>query len=146
MVVFVDFIVNIYLDDCLYRCVNGVPITACMQLFPEKSPLPIVPNAEIDFNSETYRLFARCRDSWRVNDQYENPGPLQFNGPTANSLTPTLYLESFTYLLEMKGLYDALQAVVESCRPGCSSTVLNVATKSITTLHDIISMMNANKY
>ncbi len=130
---------------CVYRCVNGIPITACMQLFPEKSPLPVVPNAEIDFYSETYKLFAKNRDSWRVNDQYENPGPLQFNGPTANSVTPILHLESFNYLQEMKELYDALQAVVESCRPGCSSSVLKVATKSITTLTDIIEMMNASK-
>ena len=51
-------------------------------------------------------------------DQYENPGPLQFAGPTelADAVTNTLTLESFKYMQDIKKLGVAITNIQQACR------------------------------
>ena len=49
---------------------------------------------------------------------YENPGPLQFQGPSdlVDGVTATLTLETYTYLQDIKKLQCALASIQEACR------------------------------
>ena len=76
---------------------------------------------------------------------YENPGPIQYQGPCANSISQTLQVESFDYLQDIEALQLALDDIREACRPGCEATVLHVATKNLVALKDIICMVHTVK-
>ena len=54
----------------------------------------------------------------QVADMYENPGPLQFQGPSdlVDGVTATLTLETYTYLQDIKKLQCALASIQEACR------------------------------
>jgi len=117
---------------------GGVPITALMTMGGAK---PVVPNAKIDLQSTSYQSFSQRKARWAVEDCYENPGPLQFCGPTSCRSTETLHLESFEYLQEVRGLYSALQHITEQCRPGCSSAVLRAATSSLGSLTQVLDLV-----
>jgi hypothetical protein len=119
---------------------GGVPISALMTT-PSGKGKPTVPHAKIDLQSVSYRKFAESKHQWSVQDLYENPGPLQFHGPTADEITQTLQLESFDYLSRIQSLYAALQEITVQCRPGCTSTVLQIATKDLSALTDILHLV-----
>jgi diphosphate--fructose-6-phosphate 1-phosphotransferase len=119
---------------------GGVPISALMTTTSGKGK-PTVPHAKIDLQSVSYRQFAESKHEWAVQDLYENPGPVQFHGPTADAITQTLQLESFDYLSRIQSLYAALQEITAQCRPGCSSTVLQIATKDLSALTDILHLV-----
>jgi hypothetical protein len=59
-----------------------------------------------------------CLNVSQVADRYENPGPLQFNGPSdlVDGVTSTLTLESFRYMQDIKKLQIALSSIQEACR------------------------------
>ena len=54
----------------------------------------------------------------QVADMYENPGPLQFQGPSdlVDSVTSTLTLDTFSYLQDIKKLQSALASIQDACR------------------------------
>ena len=111
-----------------------------MTTIPGRSRV-VVPDAKIDLQSTSYQSFAQHKQQWAVKDCYENPGPVQFHGPTAHRSTETLQLESFAYLHEVSGLYTALQHITEQCRPGCSSAVLQAATSSLGSLTQVLDLL-----
>jgi hypothetical protein len=77
----------------------------------------------------------------QVADRYENPGPLQFLGPSeiVDAAGVTLSLESTGYLEDLAKLKAALRNVEEACRPGCAPAVLRVALKSVSALNDVLT-------
>jgi diphosphate-dependent phosphofructokinase len=119
---------------------GGVPITALMTTVPGRARV-VVPDAKLDLQSASYQSFAAHKAAWAVRDCYENPGPLQFCGPTAHLGTETLRLESFEYLHQVRGLYSALARITEQCRPGCSSAVLHAATSSLGSLTTVLDLV-----
>jgi len=123
----------------------GVPVTAMMLSDPasivEAQRSLCVPTTNIDLSSPSYKAFAEMKAQCITEDRYENPGPIQYRGPTADSKPTTLSLESFDYLHEIKDLYSALQRITEVCRPGCSSTLLQIATKSLISLTETIDTL-----
>lgn len=120
---------------------GGVPISALLTTKTGKGK-PSVPHSKIDLQSASYRKFAEQKSQWALQDMYENPGPVQFQGPTADEITHTLQLESFDYLTKIQSLYSALQDITVQCRPGCSATVLQIATTNLTALTDILRLVH----
>ena len=127
-------------EDVNQWTAGGVPITAIMTYDAAQNRV-VVPNSKIDLQSASYQSFSQNKATWAVGDCYENPGPLQFHGPTANLSTETLKLESFEYLQEVRGLYAALQHITQQCRPGCSSSVLKAATSSLKSLTHVLDLV-----
>lgn len=117
---------------------SGVPLTAMMRCSHHYDSKLIVPKAHINLQSVSYRRFNEQKLAWGIQDQYKNPGPVQYDGPTANSISQSLQLESFDYLTDIQRLYDAINQITECCRPGCSSTVLRIATKNLNALSEIV--------
>ena len=126
---------------------SGVPISAFMQSDPANAVAAErelhVPSAPLDLASASYKAFQKIRQQCALSDLYENPGPIQFSGPVSDTRPTTLTLESFDYLREIRALYKALQRITEACRPGCSSMVLQIATKNLHALTDSLDMIQS---
>lgn len=120
---------------------GGVPLTAMMQSTSHSSKL-VIEKAHIDLSSAAYLQFKNQKSEWAIKDCYTNPGPIQFAGVASDQITQTLQLESFDYLNEVQSLYSALQVLTEKCRPGCSSTILQIATKNLNALTEIITTIH----
>ena len=101
-----------------------------------------VPAKKVDLHGAAYKYLVEKRREWGMHDMYENSGPLQFDGATADDRPATVVEEDRDYLEELEVLHAALHQVRRACRPGCSSALLHLATKSILTLTDVVSMMD----
>lgn len=126
-------------EDVAHWTAGGVPITALMTSSTDNRVA--VPDSKLDLQSASYLSFARRKGEWAVQDCYENPGPLQFCGPTASLCTETLQAEEFCYLQEVGALYSALARLKEQCHPGCSSAVLRAATGSLEALAGVLDLV-----
>jgi hypothetical protein len=121
----------------------GVPITALM-ITEAQGASPCVPKTIVDLQGPAFAALVEMRKLCAVTDGYENPGPLQFNGPSSlvDSVTTTLTLESFVYMQDIKKFQSALLQIQEACRPGCSATLMHIATRNLETLNEIIGLVN----
>jgi len=126
---------------------SGVPITAMMFSEPQSNIESerglCVPTAHIDLSSPSYKAFAEMNA--KSLDMYENPGPIQFKGPTADCKPTTLSLENFDYLGQIQDLHRALERINTVCRPGCSALMLKVATGSLHALTDTLDLIQQNE-
>jgi hypothetical protein len=79
-------------------------------------------------------------------DHYQNPGPVQFYGPASltDSVPITLSLETYDYMGELQSLHAALARIEAACRPGCPTTVLQVASKGLSSLDEIIKLISVS--
>lgn len=84
------------------------------------------------------RLLYACAP--QSQDLYRNPGPVQFAGDTANNRLMSLELETDDYLGQLQELRVALKEIQESCRPGCSSNLLKLSTKTLQNLTEIMDL------
>lgn len=76
---------------------GGVPLTSLMTVEERHGKLkPVIEKALVDLNGRPFLAFARQREKWQVEDDYLNPGPIQFFGPEAltDGVSETLKLES----------------------------------------------------
>jgi len=125
--------------------VGGVPITAMLvaddeEKLPNGQVRPRFPPATVDLNGRAYRNYKEQAPLAQAEEIYMNPGPLQFEGPTAASVTKSLQLEDQNYLMELATLREELEAVRQSCSPGCSRVVLRMAMLTLSTLNEIIDL------
>jgi pyrophosphate--fructose-6-phosphate 1-phosphotransferase len=73
----------------------GIPLAPLMHLEERKGRLELVIEKQIvDLESPAFKLLTRERDKWATGDHYRIPGPIQFNGPCADSKPITLILNA----------------------------------------------------
>jgi hypothetical protein len=51
---------------------------------------PVVASYEVDLKRGPFQRLQQLLPEWRLNDYYENPGPVQFFGPQAGASNLTL--------------------------------------------------------
>jgi len=74
--------------------VGGTALTALMDVERRKGKdKPVIKKAMVELDGAPFKRFASLRDSWAVDDSYISPGPIQFDGPTADDTCFTLKLE-----------------------------------------------------
>jgi pyrophosphate--fructose-6-phosphate 1-phosphotransferase len=75
--------------------VRGVPLTAMFNIERRKGKdKPVIKKALTELKGAPFQYFCSVRDSWRLQDMYRNPGPIQFTTSSAKDLTTlTLQLE-----------------------------------------------------
>lgn len=143
---------------------GGVPITALLShpmnaatarakdgrsLQQQQRVRPVVRKATVDLTGPAYlalsQIFEAAASDSSI-DRYTNPGPLQFSGPVAltDSVPHTLSLETYHYWEDLQLLHDALAAIERTCRPGCPSAVLQITTKSLANLTEVIRTVSEN--
>jgi pyrophosphate--fructose-6-phosphate 1-phosphotransferase len=74
--------------------VRGVPLTAMFNIERRKGKdKPVIKKALTELLGEPFKFFSAKRASWRLDDMYLNPGPIQFQGHAQETVTLTLQLE-----------------------------------------------------
>jgi diphosphate--fructose-6-phosphate 1-phosphotransferase len=74
--------------------VAGVPLTAMLNIERRKGKdKPVIKKALTELDGAPFKYFAARRDSWRLQDMYRIPGPLQFTGQVSSVVPATLELE-----------------------------------------------------
>ena len=76
---------------------GGVPITSMMNLEIRKGKeTPVIAKALVNLEGVVFQKFKALRETWKIEDDYRYPGPIQFFGPEelTDSTTLTLKLES----------------------------------------------------
>ncbi|GER32012.1 phosphofructokinase family protein [Striga asiatica] len=89
------------------------------------------------------KLLRQNATKFLMEDIYRNPGPLQFDGPGADSKPVTLCVEDQDYMGRIKKLQEYLDKVRSIVKPGCSQDVLKAALSAMSSVTDILSVMSA---
>lgn len=72
---------------------GGVPLTTLMTIEQRHgTPKPVVRKALVDLKGKPFEAFKQKRQEWLMEDDYVNPGPIQFFGPPSLSDGITLTL------------------------------------------------------
>jgi pyrophosphate--fructose-6-phosphate 1-phosphotransferase len=73
----------------------GIPLAPLMHLEERKGRLELViAKQKVDLDSHSFKLLKELREKWALEDHYRFPGPIQFNGPSADSKPIALQLNS----------------------------------------------------
>lgn len=146
-------VINNLKDDSKDWLCGGVPITAMMSVKrwlrgPGIAPLgkPAVNFAKVDLKGAPFNILVQNAADWKVNDAYRNPGPLQFEGPSADSRTITLMVEDHDYMDGITKLHSYLDQVREMVKPGCSPESLKAALSSLASVTQVLTIMNSPSF
>ncbi|KAF3443421.1 hypothetical protein FNV43_RR13103 [Rhamnella rubrinervis] len=74
--------------------VGGTALTSLMDVERRHGKFkPVIKKAMVELEGAPFKKFASLRDDWALKNRYLSPGPVQFLGPTANTINHTLMLE-----------------------------------------------------
>lgn len=74
----------------------GVPLIKMIHLQVRKGKhMPVIQKGLVDLQGAPFKEFVKLRDKWRLSDDYQEPGPIQYFGPEplTDITTKTLQLE-----------------------------------------------------
>ena len=75
--------------------ISGIPLVSMIHLEERQGKKkPVIKKALVDLKGKHFQHFKQQRQQWRLRDEYQNPGPIQFFGPddVTNSKPITLIL------------------------------------------------------
>ncbi|KAJ0988118.1 hypothetical protein J5N97_006474 [Dioscorea zingiberensis] len=135
-----------------WRC-GAAPITAMMTVKrssrgPGATPigkLALHP-ATVDLKGKPYEIFQEKALSFLMDDVYRNPGPLQFDGPGAETKAITLCVEDWDYMGRIKLFQEYLDKVKSIVKPGCSQDVLKTALSSMASVTNVLSLISTPSF
>ncbi|CAH1430924.1 unnamed protein product [Lactuca virosa] len=132
-----------------WRC-GAAPITAMMAVKDYGSASgsitigrPVVHPAIVDLRGKVYEVLRQNATKFLMDDVYRNPGPLQYDGPGAESRTVSLCIEDLDYMGRIKELNVYLDKVRSIVKPGCSQDILKAALSAMSSVTDILSVMSS---
>ncbi|KMZ62517.1 Diphosphate--fructose-6-phosphate 1-phosphotransferase, 6-phosphofructokinase [Zostera marina] len=135
-----------------WKC-GAAPITAMMTVKqwsygPRTNSIgkPAIHPATVDLRGKAYELLRQNAANYLIDDDYRNPGPLQFEGPGSDAKAFTLCVEDQDYMGRIKKLQSYLDKVKTIVKPGCSQDVLVAALSSMSSVIDVLSVMTAPSY
>ena len=84
---------------------GGCPTTMLMNMERRSGhDKPVIKKALTELDGNPFKVFCEKRESWKVQDLYRNPGPIQFQGPGCDDISFTLKYELEAYAdAEKKG-------------------------------------------
>ncbi|GJW11770.1 cysteine protease XCP1-like protein [Tanacetum coccineum] len=98
-------------------------------------------NTNLLFGIARCRLLRENARQLFLDDIYRNPGPLQFDGPGADSRVLSLCVEDLDYMGRIKKLNEYLEKVRAMVKPGCSQDVVKAALSAMSSVTDILSVI-----
>ncbi|KAI3797091.1 hypothetical protein L1987_39782 [Smallanthus sonchifolius] len=154
-----------------WRC-RAAPITAMMSIKHDGRAMtvekPLVHPATVDLRGKVYEyvfhlmiltkeegLFRLSYQVFKImlvrqnarklllDDIYRNPGPLQFDGPGADSRVVSLCVEDLDYMGRIKELNEYLDKVRSIVKPGCPQDVVKAALSAMSSVTNILSVMSS---
>ncbi|CAL5038346.1 unnamed protein product [Urochloa decumbens] len=135
-----------------WKC-GAAPITSMMTVKrwsrgPTTSQIgkPAVHMAGVDLKGKAYELLRQNSSSFLMEDIYRNPGPLQFEGPGAETKPISLSVEDRDYMGRIKQLQEYLEKVKSIVKPGCSQDVLKAAVSAMASVTDMLTIMSSPSF
>ncbi|CAL5042997.1 unnamed protein product [Urochloa decumbens] len=135
-----------------WKC-GAAPITSMMTVKrwsrgPTTSQIgkPAVHMAGVDLKGKAYELLQQNSSSFLMEDIYRNPGPLQFEGPGAETKPISLSVEDRDYMGRIKQLQEYLEKVKSIVKPGCSQDVLKAAVSAMASVTDMLTIMSSPSF
>jgi pyrophosphate--fructose-6-phosphate 1-phosphotransferase len=105
---------------------------------------PAVHMASVDLKGKAFELLRQSSSSFLLEDIYRNPGPLQFEGPGADSKPISLCVEDQDYMGRIKKLQEYLEKVKSIVKPGCSQDVLKAALSAMASVTETLNIMTSS--
>ncbi|CAD6242672.1 unnamed protein product [Miscanthus lutarioriparius] len=105
---------------------------------------PAVHMASVDLKGKAYDVLRQNSSSFLLEDVYRNPGPLQFEGPGADSKPISLCVEDQDYMGRIKKLQEYLEKVKSIVKPGCSQDVLKAALSAMSSVTETLNIMTSS--
>lgn len=103
---------------------------------------PLVISSEVNLSKEPFQKLQRERESWKLSNNFLNPGPVQLYGPMANSLNWTLRISYHNYIEYVKKIEELTEKIRGTCRFGIHQNLLNVAVINLESLLKILTLIN----
>ncbi|CAN6164109.1 unnamed protein product [Urochloa humidicola] len=135
-----------------WKC-GAAPITSMMTVKrwsrgPTTSQIgkPAVHVASVDLKGKAYKLLRQNSSSFLMEDIYRNPGPLQFEGPGAETKPISLSVEDRDYMGRIKQLQEHLDKVKSIVKPGCSQDVLKAAVSAMASVTEMLTIMSSPSF
>ncbi|AQK54731.1 Pyrophosphate--fructose 6-phosphate 1-phosphotransferase subunit alpha 2 [Zea mays] len=105
---------------------------------------PAVHMASVDLKGKAYDVLRQNSSRFLLEDVYRNPGPLQFEGPGADSKPISLCVEDQDYMGRIKKLQEYLEKVKSIVKPGCSQDVLKAALSAMSSVTETLNIMTSS--
>ncbi|KAG0514179.1 hypothetical protein BDA96_10G168300 [Sorghum bicolor] len=135
-----------------WKC-GAAPITSMMTVKrwsrgPATSQIgkPAVHMASVDLKGKAYELLRQNSSSFMMEDIYRNPGPLQFEGPGADTKPISLCVEDRDYMGRIKQLQEYLEKVKSIVKPGCSQDVLKAALSAMASVTEMLTILSSPSF
>jgi pyrophosphate--fructose-6-phosphate 1-phosphotransferase len=123
--------------------VGGLPLTSLLVADDQIARHPRIPAAKVSLTGTACRALREGTEKWEIEEEYINPGPCQFAGPTAEERPEMVVLQNDPgYLQRLSTLHKQFDALRAACRPGCPASLLGIAAQSLHTLNDIVGLFN----
>ncbi|XP_050376115.1 pyrophosphate--fructose 6-phosphate 1-phosphotransferase subunit alpha [Argentina anserina] len=100
--------------------------------------------ATVDLKGKAYELLRQNATKFLLEDIYRNPGPLQFEGPGADSKAVSLCVEDQDYMGRIKKLKEYLDQIRTIVKPGCSQEVLKAALSVMGSVTEVLTVMSSS--
>ncbi|KAL8211560.1 hypothetical protein R6Q57_005997 [Mikania cordata] len=114
---------------------GAAPITAMLSIKQEGRAMTVgVHPAIVDLRGKVYESVRKNAQKMLLDDIYRNPGPLQFDGPGADSRAVSLCVEDLDYMGRIKGLNEYLEKVRSIVKPGCHQDVVKAALSAMSSV------------
>ncbi|KAL4579154.1 hypothetical protein LXL04_015291 [Taraxacum kok-saghyz] len=133
-----------------WRC-GAAPITAMLSIKNDGCGSramtigkPLLHPATVDLRGKVYGVLRENARKLLLDDVYRNPGPLQFDGPGADSRVVSLYVEDLDYMGRIKEFNEYLEKVRGIVKPGCSQDVLKAALSAMLSVTNVLSIMSSS--
>eukprot|EP00743_Colponemidia_sp_Colp-15_P004278 GILK01004615.1.p1 GENE.GILK01004615.1~~GILK01004615.1.p1 ORF type:complete len:1223 (-),score=232.86 GILK01004615.1:147-3782(-) len=123
---------------------GAVPLSSLMRVErdTEGAAVAQLDAPEVRLDGRAFEMLRSHRSRWLLEEQYRNPGPIQFAGPTADRVSVTLREEQHNMMEKLHLVYDLCREVKKTCRLGYSPEVLDAAVVSLKSLQDVLNLLN----
>lgn len=142
-------ITNLKNPENKWKC-GAAPITAMMTVRrygrghgASNIGKPMLHPATVELKGKAYEMLRQNATKYLLEDEYRNPGPLQFDGPGVDDRPMILSVEDQDYMGRIKLLQEHLNKVRAIVKPGCSQDVLKAALSAMASVTDILSVMSS---
>ncbi|KAK8793371.1 hypothetical protein WA158_004730 [Blastocystis sp. Blastoise] len=132
-------------DSPLKWIPNAIPLTAMTTIDMKQGVyIPSIATSQVDLHDKPFVTFAANRKKWATQDDFCNPGPIQFYGETASLPCLSLSLEEHTYLARIEELRQLLDTIRNECLPGCPNNILDISVVNSKAILEQIQLLKRN--
>jgi len=127
-----------------WRCA-GAPLSAICSCTDEG--VRVVPT-KVSLHGPAWQAWTKLRSQCATGDLYNNPGPIQLSGCGSEGVTESLrqrasqWGQAKNYIATLEELRAKVDLLRMACRPGCETSLARVANSTLSSMEEILDLMN----